>query len=310
MRIGIFAGARREVDNLENLTDQVKQAETDGFSHFWVPHLLTFGYDALTALAVIGQQTSRIELGTAVVPTYPFHPLGMAQHALTAQRASNGRLALGIGLSHRPLIEGMMGLSYDGAAQHMEEYLSVLRPLVSEGRVDFGGDVYNVKVELQVPDTEAFPILVAALAPRMLRLTGELADGTITWMAGRKTVESHIVPRISAAAQSAGRGRPRVCVGLPIAVTDSRQDGHEVADAIFNRYGQLLNYRRLLDIEGVEGAADVAVVGNEAQVEQQLRAFASAGATDFLASVFPVGDDADGSIARTWTLLKSLNGNL
>ena len=310
MRIGIFAGARREVDNLERLTGQVKQAEADGFSHFWVPHLLTFGYDALTALAVVGQQTSRIELGTAVVPTYPFHPLGMAQHALTAQRASNGRLALGIGLSHRPLIEGMMGLSYDGAAQHMEEYLSVLRPLVSEGRVDFGGDVYNVKVELQVPDTDAFPVLVAALAPRMLRLTGELADGTITWMAGRKTIESHIVPRISAAAQSAGRGRPRVCVGLPIAVTDSRQDGHEVADAIFNRYGQLLNYRRLLDIEGVEGAADVAVVGNEAQVEQQLRAFASAGATDFLASIFPVGDDADGSIARTWALLKGLNGKL
>ena len=109
MRIGIFAGARREVDNLERLTDQVKQAEADGFSHFWVPHLLTFGYDALTALAVVGQQTSRIELGTAVVPTYPFHPLGMAQHALTAQRASNGRLALGIGLSHRPLIEGHDG---------------------------------------------------------------------------------------------------------------------------------------------------------------------------------------------------------
>ena len=182
--------------------------------------------------------------------------------------------------------------------------------MVSEGRVDFGGDVYSVKVDLQVPDTDAFPILVAALAPRMLRLTGQLADGTITWMAGRKTIESHIVPRLSAAAQSAGRGRPRVCVGLPIAVTDSRQDGHEVADAIFHRYGQLLNYRRLLDIEGVEKAADVAVVGNKAQVEEQLRALASAGATDFLASIFPVGDAADASVARTWELLKSLNGKL
>ena len=204
---------------------------------------------------------------------------------LTTQRASNGRLALGIGLSHRPLIEGIMGLSYDGAAQHMEEYLSVLRPLVSEGRVDFGGDVYNVKAELQVPDTDAFPILVAALAPRMLRLTGR-TGGRHHHLDGGKE-DDRIAHRAAHQCRGAVRRARagRACgVGLPIAVTDSQQDGHEVADAIFNRYGQLLNYRRLLDIEGVEGAADVAVVGNEAQVEQQLRAFAAAGATDFLAS--------------------------
>lgn len=310
MRIGIFLGAQREMLSFDALIQRVAQAEQDEFSHVWFPHLPTTGYDALTTIALVGRQTHRIELGTAVVPTYPHHPLGLAQHALTAQSASGGRLALGIGLSHKPVIETMMGLSYDHPAQHMEEYLSVLRPLLSEGRVDFAGQVFTVKAELQVQDTSPFPVMLAALAPRMLRLAGAYADGTITWMAGCKTIDSHIVPRLSAAAKSAGRAQPRVCVGLPIAVTDNASSGREQAAKAFNRYGQLVNYRRLLDIEDVEGPANVAVVGNETQVEQQLRDFAAAGTTDFLASIFPVGEDADASVARTWDLLKHVNGTI
>jgi len=310
MRIGIFFGARREVVGLNTLVERASHAERDGLSHFWVPHLPTLGYDALTALAIIARQTSRIELGTAVVPVFAEHPLTLAQHAMTAQAASGGRLTLGIGLSHKPVVEGMLGLSYASPARYMEEYLSVLHPLFSEGRVDFTGQIFLVKAELRVQDSSPFPVLLAALAPRMLRLAGAMADGTVTWMAGRKTIESHIAPRLHAAAQAAGRPQPRVCVGLPIAVTDDETQGREYAAQDFQRYGQLANYRRLLDIEGVEGPADVAVVGNERQVEQQLRAFAAAGATDFLAAIFPAGENPDASIARTWNLLKNLNGTL
>ena len=292
------------------MVERASHAERDGLSHFWVPHLPTLGYDALTALAVIARQTSRIELGTAVVPIFAEHPLTLAQHAMTAQAASGGRLALGIGLSHKPVVEGMLGLSYASPARYMEEYLSVLHPLFSEGRVDFTGQIFSVKAELRVQDSSPFPVLLAALAPRMLRLAGAMADGTVTWMAGRKTIESHIAPRLHAAAQAAGRPQPRVCVGLPIAVTDDETQGREYAAQDFQRYGQLANYRRLLDIEGVAGPADVAVVGNERQVEQQLRAFAAAGATDFLAAIFPAGENPDASIARTWNLLKNLNGTL
>ena len=310
MRIGIFFGARRETVSLQTLIEYASHAERDGFSHFWVPHLATLGYNALTALALIARQTRSIELGTAVVPVFAAHPLTLAQHALTVQAASGGRLALGIGLSHKPVVEDIMGLSYASPARYMEEYLSVLHPLCQEGRVDWAGQVFSVKAELQVLDSSPLPVLLAALAPHMLRLAGERANGTITWLAGSTTIASHIVPRLTAAARAVGRPQPRVCVGLPIAVTDDTTQGRDVAAHTFRRYGQLVNYRRLLDIEGVEGPADVAVIGNEYQVEQQLRALATAGTTDFLAAIFPVGADADASMFRTWELLKNLHGTL
>jgi 5,10-methylenetetrahydromethanopterin reductase len=310
MHIGLMSGARQEMDDFDALIRMVSQAEQDGLSHVWFAHRANLGYDALTTIALVGRQTSRITLGTAVVPTFPYHPLELAHHALTAQAATKGRLVLGIGLSHRPMVENVLGLSYDHPARHMQEYLSVLRPLVNDGRVEFSGRVFRVMAELRVTGASPCPVLIAALAPRMLRLAGGLADGTITWMAGRKTIESHIVPRMSDAAKAAGRPQPRVCVALPVAVCDDPAQGREQAAKEFQRYNQLVNYRRVLDLEGVDGPADVVVVGDEAQVEHQLRAFAAAGTTDFLAAIFPVGADPAASIARTWALLKNLNGKL
>ena len=215
-----------------------------------------------------------------------------------------------LGLSNRPNVEAVMGLSYDSPALHMNEYLSVLRPLVDDGKVDFAGRFYNVKGQCQVAGATPVPVVIAALAPRMLRIAGEQADGTITWMAGVKTIESHVVPRISAAAQAANRPHPRVCVAMPIAVTDDPQGARDAAARIYQRYGQLASYRRMLDLEGVEGPSEVALIGNEAEVERQLRAYADAGATDFLASTFPVGVDEEGSLTRTTNLLKSLIGKI
>jgi 5,10-methylenetetrahydromethanopterin reductase len=257
-------------------------------------------------LALAGRATTRIELGTAVMPTYPRHPIAMAQEAMTANAATRGRLALGIGLSHRPVIEDVMGLSYAHPARHMQEYLTVLQALLHDHTVAYTGETLRVTADVSVPEPRPLPVLLAALAPRMLQLAGSMADGTITWMAGVKTLAAHVVPRLQAAAQEAGRQAPRVCVGLPIAVTDDVTGAREAAARLFERYGQLTNYRRLLDIEDAQGPADVAVLGNEAEVTRQLRALAQAGATDFLAAIFPVGADAAGSRARTWELLRSL----
>ena len=184
----------------------------------------------------------------------------------------------------------------------------MLRPLIDEGKVDYDGDFYNVHAELNVPDKLPVPVMIAALAPRMLHLSGTVADGTITWMAGLSAIESHVVPRINAAASEAGRPAPRVCVALPVAVTDDASAGRAKAAAIFERYGTLTNYRRILDVGGEEGPSGVSVIGNEDEVERQIRAFADAGATEFMASVFPVGDDAEASVVRTRALLKSLVG--
>ena len=154
------------------------------------------------------------------------------------------------------------------------------------------------------------PVIIAALAPRMLALAGEVADGTVTWMAGLKAVDTHVSPRIRAAAEAAGRPSPRVCVALPVAVTDDVSSARQRAARAFERYGQLANYRRILDVEGVEGPSEVTIVGDEASVERQIRAFADVGATDFIGSVMPVDDDAGQSILRTRSLLKSLAGRM
>lgn len=215
MRIGVFVGASTaDLMSLDELIGRIKQAEEDGFDSFLVPHISARGYDALTVLALAGTQTTRIELGVGVVPTYPRHPVAMAQHALTTAAATGERFLLGLGPSHRPGIEGSFGLSYDRPALHTREYLSVLRPLMNEGRVQFSGEFYNVNAELDVLDRPQCPVLISALAPRMLRLAGELADGTITWMAGPKTIREHITPRIGRSADASGREAPRVCVGL------------------------------------------------------------------------------------------------
>jgi F420-dependent oxidoreductase-like protein len=305
MNISIFFGGTQDVQGQVNA---VLEAEREGFDGIWFGQI--FGPDALTVLALAGNKTSRIELGTSVVPTYTRHPVVMAQQALTTQAAAGGRFTLGLGLSHHTVVESMWGLSYERPAVHMREYLSVVLPLLEEGRVSFSGEFFQVNASLQIPVPKPPPVLIAALAPIMLKLAGERTGGTITWMVGRKTLESHIVPRITKAAEAAGRPRPRIVVGLPIAVVDDVQAAREKAARSFHVYGTLPNYQRVLEKEGASGPADVAIVGNESQVEQQLRDLASAGATDFLAGMFPVGDDAPASLTRTRSLLRSLIGKI
>ena len=308
MRIGIFIGTMGAADTLAGQVAQSAEAEADGFASFWTAQVA--GVDALTLLALCGGATERIELGTAVVPTYPRHPMALAQQALTAQAAAGGRLTLGIGVSHRPVVEGRWGMSFSAPASHMDEYLAILQSLMETGGADFAGEHFRASGEIaRVSDTPP-SVCLAALAPRMLRMAGERADGTITWMAGPRTLETHVVPRIARAANDAGRPAPRVCVGLPICVTDDANAGFEAAAGYFARYGGLPSYRRMLDVEGAESPAEVAIIGDEAEAEARLRALAAAGATDFLASIFPTWDDPESSAARTRALLKSLIGKV
>ena len=311
MRIGFFpASVPGQLKPLDDVIGQVVKAEDEGFDSFWTPHNSSSGFDALTTLALAGRQTSRIELGTAVVPTYPRHPTALAQQALTAQAATNGRLALGIGPSHQPMVEDSWGLSFGRPARHVREYLSVLNQLVTEGNASYSGEMYRVEAELDMESAGPLPVLVSALAPMMLRVAGELSDGTITWMCGLHNIQTHVAPRINRAAERAGRPGPRVCVGLPVAVTDDKAAALQQAATLFGAYNGMVIYRRVLDIESVDGPADVAVIGNEEEVEGRLRAFASAGTTDFLASPFPVGEGQEESLSRTERLLAGLVGKL
>lgn len=301
MRIGVsLAEPPPGADSLNRLREQIEAAATDGFASAWMANI--FGLDAITALAVAGSQVPGIELGTAVVPTYPRHPATLAQQALTAQVALGGRLALGIGLSHQIVIEGMFGHSFDKPARHMREYLEVLLPLVHEGHASFTGETLRADIRLSTPRIAPLPVLLAALAPQMLRLAGEVADGTVLWMTGPETIASHIVPKLTKAAEAAGRPAPRVVCTLPVCVTDDPDGARSAADNILSIYGQLPSYRAMLDLEGANGPGDVAIVGDAATVGRQIRALGDIGVTDFVAASFGRGDDA----VRTRDLLREL----
>jgi 5,10-methylenetetrahydromethanopterin reductase len=302
MRIGIMSGAVEGPDrSLEGLLALAKHVEDLGFATLWLAQI--FGLDAITALSIVGRETRRIELGTAVVPSYPRHPLAIAQQALTAQVASGGRFTLGIGLSHQIVIENMLGLSFARPASHMREYLAVLAPLLRGEKAEFAGEEYRVSAALTVPDAGEVPVLIAALGRVMLGLAGSLSQGTITWMTGEKSVRSHVIPTITAAAREAGRPEPRVVVGLPVVLTDDPDGAREKVAQILQTYGFLPSYRTMLDREGAAGPADVAIVGDAMELRTRIDRLREIGATDLIAAVIPV---EEGAMDRTLECLATL----
>jgi F420-dependent oxidoreductase-like protein len=282
MRIGVLFDLGKSV---AEICEEVGERRAQGFSSVWASQI--FGYDALTLLAVVGASIPDIELGTAVVPVYSRLPQVMAQQALTVQAATGGRLALGVGMSHQVVVEGMWGLSYDRPARYLREYLSALVPMLRGEPARVEGEVVTARSAgpLEIPDAPPPPVLVAALGPTMLKLAGRVTDGTATWMTGTKTVAQHIVPTIGAAAHDAGRPVPRVVVSLPVTVTSDLEAARRRIDEIFAIYPSLPSYRAMLDREGAAGPSDVALVGDEAAVAAGVRRLAEAGATDFAAAV-------------------------
>ncbi|MEQ8718247.1 MAG: TIGR03564 family F420-dependent LLM class oxidoreductase [Acidimicrobiales bacterium] len=276
MRIGLSAPAATD---LARVVAGVERAETEGFSSYWLPQI--FGVDALTALAVAGAATEHIEVGTAVVPIHPRHPLMLAAQALTVQAACGGRLALGVGLSHRVVTEEMWGISWDRPLRRMSEYLSALIPALAGRSADVDGELLTAHGAVDVADTSAPPVLVAALGPQMLELTGRVADGTITWCVGPRTLANHTVPTIRAAAEAAGRVTPRVVAAFPVAVTDDVPATRAALGKRLAVYGGLPSYRTMLDAEGVDAPEDLAIVGDADEVARRVGELAGIGVTDF-----------------------------
>lgn len=300
MRIGVM-GARVNDGTIDQIVDEVRAAADDGMHTFWSSQI--FGHDALTVLAIAGREVPGIELGTAVVPTYPRHPMMLAQQALTVQAATGGRLALGIGLSHQIVVESMWGMSFDKPVRHLREYLSVMMPLLEKSAVQFSGEEFRVQGGVNVAGGSRPAVLVAALGAQMLRVTGTLADGTSTWCVGPKTLSEHIVPTLNQAAADAGRPPPRVVAAFPVCVTDAVDAARARAEQVFAVYNTLPSYKAMMDKEGVGGPKDLAIVGTEAEVRDQLVALESCGVTDLNAGAFPGNAD---EAERTRAVLRSL----
>jgi F420-dependent oxidoreductase-like protein len=239
-------------------------------------------------------------LGSSVVVAYTQHPFALARQALTASAATDGRLILGIGVSHRFLVADMLGYDYSAPAAFLREYLQVLGPALAGEPVDHHGPRITAVGQLTVPKVPTPPVIAAALGPRMLDLAGEHTDGTVTTWTGPKTVEQQIIPRISRAAVAAGRPAPQVIVGLPVSVTpDVEAARSHIAATFSHQPGDMPAYRAMMDLEGVDSIADMCVFGDEADVVAQLRRFADIGATEFTA--IPLGDNA--TQARTVEVL-------
>jgi F420-dependent oxidoreductase-like protein len=303
MRIGLMIGPERgryrsKIDRL--LTD-ARWAEEAGLATVWIPQIPD-EFDALTAAALVGAGTTRIEVGTAVVPVQPRHPIALAQQALSVQAACEGRLVLGLGVSHHWIIEEMLGLPYERPVATMRAHLDVLeQALRGPGMVDVDNDLFRVHCPLDVTDITPTRVLIAALGPLMLRLAGERTDGTILWMADERAIATHVVPTLTAAAATAGRPVPRVVAGIPVCLC-----GDQEIDLAVSRANRILaeaemspNYQKLLEHGDARDVGDILAAGSESTIEKRLRSFADAGVTDISVRVLPIGDGRDELVASS-----------
>ena len=306
--IGPERGYREKVDRL---VAGAQAAERAGFASVWVPQVPN-EFDALTAVALMGRETTRIELGTAVMPVQTRHPVAMAQQALANQAVCQGRFTLGLGPSHHWIVEDMLGLPYEKPARLVRNYLEVLNAaFAGPGPVDVENDDYRIHNPLDVTDITPTPILVAALAPVMLRIAGELASGTILWMADERAIGGHVLPRVSLAASAAGRPEPRIVAGVPVVLcADAEVDAARAwANQALGHAEYSPNYIRLLEHGDATDVGDLLAAGDESAVVDRLRSFRDAGATDLAVRVLPFGSDRAARIEsrdRTLAFLSSL----
>ena len=295
MRIGIMIGPDRGryAQKVGRLVADAEAAEAAGFASIWVPQIPS-DFDALTAIALMGTATSRIELATAVMPIQTRHPVAMAQQVLSNQAVCEGRFTLGLGPSHHWIVEDMLGLSYDRPAHQVRTYLEVLNvALAGPGPVDVENDTWRIHNPLDITDVTPTPILLAALAPLMLKIAGTQTDGTILWMADERAIGGHVVPKITAAATEAGRPAPRVVAGVPVALcaNDEVDELREWTNQVLGHAEYSPNYQRLLEEGDARDVGDVLAAGDEAAVAARLRSFRDAGVTDLAVRVVPFGKD-------------------
>ncbi len=299
LRIGIYRG-----DLLFGPIDALGEAAQDavdaGFASMWLAQ--AHGIDAMTAIAVVGREVPGIELATAVVPTYPRHPIVMAQQALTSHAITGGRFVLGIGLSHAPLIESSYGYSFERPARHMREYLEALLPLVRDGSVDYEGETVTARASLDVRGASPVRVVLAAMGPKMLELAGGKADGTVTFMTGPKTLATHVVPRIRAAADRAGRPAPMIAAAMSVTVTDDVADARTRVDRRYSTVAALPSYRTMLEREGNSSPADIALIGDEDAVRDQIRSLDEIGITDLVVTA----NGTDDEVRRTLDLVSAI----
>ena len=304
MKISINGSSELIHADVARLVAHARKTADDGLAGWWLAQVGLV--DALTVIALAGAETGDIELGTAVNATFPIHPTALAAKSLTTQGAIGGRLTLGLGVNHAPVVDHTWGMKFEKPIRHMRDYLSCLLPLLDAGEVDYAGDDFTARFQGVRPTGHTPGMVLAAMGPQMLKVAGTRTDGTILWMTGEKAIRTQIAPIVNDAAAAADRPAPRVICSLPIAVTDDEGGMRDFVGQVLAGYGDLPSYRAMMDIDGHAGPGDAMVCGDEASVRQQLAAIAAAGATEFAAA--EIGGSSE-DFARTRALLRSVNGD-
>lgn len=290
MKIGYNGTSLVQKASVDLVVEDAKSAQADGFSSYWLAEHPSGGFDALTVLAIVGQTVKDIELGTAIVPTFPRHPMVLAGQTLTTQSAIDNQLTLGIGLSHEVMM-AQLGLSFEKPIRHLREYLSILMPLLDDGKVKFNGETLSCDVELFKVAKDRPGVVVAALGPQALRVAGARTDGTTLAWVGPKTIAEHIVPTISESAAKNGKPKPRIIATLPACVTNDPKGVREKISKMLAMYAKLPSYKAMFEREGLNEPGEVALVGSAAEVEDSLERLAAAGVTDYAATIFGTSKD-------------------
>ena len=284
------------------LVADIEWADSAGLATAWMPQVPD-DFDLLTMVALMASHSTRIELGTAVVPLQAQHPIALARQALSVHAASNGRLALGVGPSHHWIIRDMLGLPYDRPAAYTRDYLQVLNAAIAgPGPVDVENDNFKVHNPTAFGAATPLPVLVAALGPVMLQIAGEHADGTSLWMADEKAIGEHIAPKINKAAAEAGKPAPRIVAGIPVTLcANSEIDAaKERANRILSEAETSPNYQKLLDRGDARTVGDLCAAGDEESILARFKQFADAGVTDLSVRLLPIGDNRDDLIASKY----------
>lgn len=296
--------------------EQIVDAEARGFHAVWFPQVM--GVDAMTVAALAGERTERIRLGTSVVPTWPRHPVVMAQQALTVSQVTDGRFTLGIGTSHVPVIEGMYGIDFEKPIRHVKEYVGIVKSLTSTGAASFQGEQYRVEAGLEIPD-ERLPVMLSVLSEQMTRTAGRVADGAVTWLAPPSYIGSTVAPLVKEGAEEEGREPPPVVAEVPVTAATDVDAVRKTVRRLLGVYPMLPFYNSMMQKAGLPGAEEAlsggwtddlidAVIpyGGAEALRERAEAYLDAGADEVVYAPFPVGGDWQASLAETLDTLTEI----
>ena len=293
MPTGLVLAARPHATNLvDDVIDQAREAHAAGVGQIWLAQ--QFDHDAITLAGLIGAAVPGLGVGTSVVPINPRHPLIVASQAQTAQAASHGNFSLGLGLGAHEPEQLAFGTSWSNTIGRLREHLSVLRAIFDDGAVAFRGAELsaNPAWPVTVAGGRPVPVYVAAMGPKALQVTGELADGTLPFLAGPRTITEFIQPTIARAAAEAGRPSPKIIAAVPVLVSDDKDGASEVAAAKLAFYETIPSYQKVIARERVDRVTELAAVGSAKAVADRLKSYLDAGATDVVLSPLRT-EDAD-----------------